>query len=289
MAKSTNSAVITGSTGGIGSELCKILAAQGWNLVTLNRSLGKSAQQIAELKKSFPQQNFHSYSADLMELSSVASASKEINFQHPEVSALYNVAGILTDKRKMSAQGVESHFAINVLAPYLITKQLRSSLAAASGPTEDSVVVNFSSSAIKGVKELDVSKLLNPTEIGGLMGAYAKSKMAITIAAEFLREEFAQDGIQIQTVDPGPTKTPMTGSDDGMPFLVRLLQPILFKSPEVQAQKLITAVHSAVKARATGTLISEGKQKPLPPIVVDRDLQQELRTLLDQQIEPFSS
>ncbi|MEM9399889.1 MAG: SDR family NAD(P)-dependent oxidoreductase [Verrucomicrobiota bacterium] len=285
--KTNHTAMITGSTGGIGLEVSKLLAAKGWNLLFLNRSQEKSAKQIAELKEAYPVQTFQAYTANLMDLSDIVQALEQIESQHTELAALYHVAGLLTDKRLTSAQGAEGHFAINTLAPYLITQRLRKQLSAGSSADQKSVVVNFSSSAIHSVKKLQVSALLNPPEIGGLMGAYAKTKLAITIVTEFLQEELSHEGILIQSADPGPTKTPMTGGGDGMPWFVSLLQPLLFKDPLVQAQKLVTAVDASVSDGASGLFISEGKRKATPPIVSDQELQSELKTFLDSQIEKF--
>lgn len=282
-----NTAVITGSTGGIGQEVSKILAKEGWNLVLLNRSSPRSEAQCTALKAAFPDQVFTSYTADLMDLLEISEVAGEIANHHAEINALYNIAGILTDKRMRSAQGVEGHFAVNVLAPFLLFQKLRKQLRARVESDLNSVIVNFSSSAIKSVKKLEVSKLTDPDEIGGLMGAYAKTKLAVTMIAEIWRQELVSEGILIHSVDPGPTKTAMTGSGDGMPWLIRLLQPLLFKSPEAQARKLVDAVSAGVKEKASGIFLSEGKRKEPPAIVHDIKLQEALRKLLEEETREF--
>ncbi|MEO0509261.1 MAG: SDR family NAD(P)-dependent oxidoreductase [Verrucomicrobiota bacterium] len=285
--KTTKTALVTGSTGGIGLEVSDILAANGWNLILLNRSKEKAEQQINKLIETFPDQTFFSYTADMMDLSEFGKVVREIGGQHPEILALYNIAGILTDKRLKSTQELEGHFAVNTVAPYLITQGLRKQLSAGASSSQRSVVVNISTSAINSVKKLDVSKLVDPDEIGGLMGAYAKSKLAITIAGEFLHKELLDENILIHSIDPGPTKTSMTGSGDGMPWIISLLRPILFKSPEAQAKKLVSAVDTGVSENASGIFISEGKRKDVPSIVLDKELQSQLKELLDSHIEKF--
>ena len=76
--------------------------------------------------------------------------------------------------------GVEGHFALNTLAPYMLIQGLRPQLSAGASDGNQSVIINFSSSAINAVKEIDVTQLRNPDKIGGLMDAYAKSKQAVT-------------------------------------------------------------------------------------------------------------
>lgn len=278
-------AVLTGSTGGIGLEIAKILAKQGWNLALVNRSQEKTDLQLADLQKSHPSQKFTGFIANLMDTSDINRVAAEIRSQYTEISALYNIAGFLTDKRIMSPQNIEGHFALNALAPYALTQLLRNPLAAGAKGTRQSVVVNFSSSAINAVKELDARTLTNPESIGGLMGAYATSKAALTAVSNLMQEELLEDGVLIQVVDPGPTKTSMTGSSDGMPWYLRLLRPLLFKSAKIQAQKLISAVETAVSEGRAGLFISEGRSKPYPPITLNKDIQTEIKLLLDTQIQ----
>lgn len=280
-------ALLTGSTGGIGVEVAKLLAASGWNLALVNRSKEKAEKQLKELQGAYPNQSFAAYAADMMDLAEIRRVTEEIAAEHAELSAVYHIAGLLTDKRITSAQGFEGHFAVNTLAPYLLTQRLRKELSAGSSPEQKSVVVYFSSVAINGVKALDVQELANPAEIGGLMGAYAKTKLAITMVMPAQQEALAEEGILVQSVDPGPTKTPMTSSGDGMPWFIRLLQPILFKSAEVQAQKLVSAVDAAVAANQNGLFISEGKVKPLPKTMPDQKSQAALIALLDSLVADY--
>ncbi|MEM9003289.1 MAG: SDR family NAD(P)-dependent oxidoreductase [Cyanobacteria bacterium P01_F01_bin.86] len=274
-------AVLTGSTGGIGLEVVRILASQGWNLVLVNRSQEKTNLQLEDLRKSYPSQEFAGFIANLMDLSDVNRVAEEIGSRHAQISALYNIAGFLTDKRVMSPQNVEGHFALNTLAPYVLTQLLRKQLSTGAKADHHSVVVNFASSAINGVKELDVATLTNPESIGGLMGAYAKSKAALTAVSHLMKEALLEDGILIEVVDPGPTKTSMTGSSDGMPWFLLLLRPLIFKPAKLQAQRIVDAVEIAVSEEKSGLFISEGKRKAYPSIGLDKHIQTEIKSLLD--------
>ena len=281
----TKTAILTGSTGGIGLEIARSLAMQGWDLGLVNRSQEKTNFQLEELRKSYPNQEFVGFIANLMDVLDIRRVAAEIGSRYAEVSALYNIAGLLTEKRVMSPQNIEGHFAINTLAPYYLTQLLRKELSAGATTDRHSVIVNFSSSAINSVKELDVATLTNPESIGGLMGAYAKSKAALTAVSHLMQEELLEDGILIEVVDPGPTKTSMTGSSDGMPWFLRLLRPLIFKSAKFQAQRLVDAVESGINEGKSGLFISEGRRKAYPSIVLNKDIQTEIKLLLDTQIQ----
>ncbi|MEM9152209.1 MAG: SDR family NAD(P)-dependent oxidoreductase, partial [Cyanobacteria bacterium P01_F01_bin.3] len=281
MDTTNKTAVLTGSTGAIGSELAKLLAQSGWNLVLINRTQEKSDTQIAQLRGSFPEQRFDGCIVDLMDTNQIKDIVNKLVSAYAQIDALYNVSGLLTDQRIMSPQGVEGHFALNTLAPYMLIQGLRpslrrvfpSQLAAGASDGDRSVIANFSSSAVNAVKEIDVAQLRNPDKIGGLMDAYAKSKLAVTAVTCLLKEELMKENILIYSVDPGATKSSMTKHSKGMPPLLRLLAPLLFKSPDRQALKIIKGLEAAVTDGQSGLFISNGKLKSNPPLVLDKIFQ----------------
>lgn len=278
-------ALLTGSTGGLGREVSQILAKDGWNLILVNRDKEQADQQIASLTELLPDQTFDGYTANLIDIEDVRKTAEDIAAAHPSITALYNIAGLLTDKRILSPQNIEGHFALNALAPYMLIRALRPQLKAAGTPTNPAFIVSFSTSAVNSVKTLDTSKLVKPDTIGGLMDAYAKSKAVLNIMACFLKDELLADNIYIYSLDPGATKTQMTNSNQGMPWFVRLLVPLLFGDAAKQAQKLVHAVDGAVKSKQTAVFISNGKIKPNPPLANDAEIQTRVRTLMDSLIE----
>ncbi|MEL6899157.1 MAG: SDR family NAD(P)-dependent oxidoreductase [Planctomycetota bacterium] len=203
------------------------------------------------------------------------------------MEALYNVAGFLSDERTNSPQNIEAHFALNTIAPYLFSKHLFDPLAAAGCPDARTVIVNFGSSAVNSVQSLDVQTLANPAKIGGLMGAYANTKLALTAMTRAMSDEAAESNVSYLTVDPGPTKTPMTASGDGMPWFIRLLAPLLFKPVEVQAKRIVDSVRQATADRESGLYISEGRRRPFPRLATDKALQAEVIKLLDDLTDQY--
>ncbi|MEM9368898.1 MAG: SDR family NAD(P)-dependent oxidoreductase [Planctomycetota bacterium] len=270
-------AMLSGSTGGLGAEIAKLLAGRGWDLALLNRSEEKSRQQQSELRDAYPDVSISTYKADLLDQTSIVAACHEIAGSHPNLSAIYNVAGLLTGNRISSRQGIEGHFAINTVAPYLICQHLCGVLEAAQQTGVHSVVVNLGSSAADSLKSLDVQSLADPDEVGGLMGAYANSKLALTAMTLAMGRE---SGVSWLTADPGPTKTSMTRGGDGMPWFLRPLVPLLFKPADLQAKRLVDAVELAAAENASGLYISQGRRKPVPASAQDLAVQSDVMNLL---------
>lgn len=71
----------------------------------LNRNQGKARAQKAVLQAKFPAQRFDSVQVNLMDIDHIRRASHDIALRHREINALYNVAGVLTDKLVMSVLG----------------------------------------------------------------------------------------------------------------------------------------------------------------------------------------
>ena len=280
-------ALLTGSTGGLGGHIASLLAASGWDLVLLNRNQELAERQLGSLRTNFPDQSFDSRRVDLMDLDDIRRCSEEVAESHPQINALYNVAGLLTDRRITSPQGIEGHFALNSVAPNMLTQFLRPQLAAAAAAEQKrpSLVANFSSEVVNGMKSLGVNKLVNPDSIGGLNDTYAKTKAVLNVVACFMKDELSKERTLIYAVDPGPTKTQMTSGNQAMPVLVRLLAPIVFGSPAKQAGKLVDKIESEVRLQNTGTFISNGKVKENPPVAFDKQIQADLRHLMNRLIE----
>ena len=277
-------ALLTGSTGGLGNQISRILAEDGWDLILLNRNKEQTEKQVSNLRNSHPNRSFDCFQVDLMDIESMRKVTQDIAAAHPQINGLYNVAGLLTDKRIESPQGIEGHFALNAVAPYMLLQSLKMQLGAAASPQSPAFVANFSSEVVKGIKSLAVDKLVNPDSIGGLNDAYAKTKVALNVMACFLKEELLRDNIYIYSVDPGATKTPMTSGNQGMPWFIRLLAPLLFGDPATQAQKLVDGIDKEMKSNNSGTFISNGKVKENPPVALNSQTQDDLRELLERLI-----
>lgn len=278
--RDTSWTVITGSTGGIGSEIARILATRGDHLVLVNRSPEKAEHQRSELLTNHPAVRIELFTADFMDTDQIAQATDQIRALPGRIDTLYNTAGVLTTKKILSAQGHESHFAVNVLASYLMIKGLRPKLARPTN-ARPAVVVNFSSSAIKQKKVLELGKLANPDEVTGLMGTYATSKLAATTMSVALAEALAVDNILIRAIDPGPTKTPMTTGNAAMPKPLQWLAPFLFSPAEQQAKKVIDSAEPSAFESRSGILIANGREKKLPQPANDTKAQENLISLLE--------
>ncbi|MEM1079379.1 MAG: SDR family NAD(P)-dependent oxidoreductase [Pseudomonadota bacterium] len=274
-------AVVTGSTGGIGGAMVDQLATMGLHLVLVNRNETKAEAQKTELQANHPGVAVDTVTADLMDVEQIKAAVQTIVGMHPKIDLLFNNSGVLTSERVMSVQGHESNYAVNTLAAYVMTQGLRPALQH-QDVLAKSMIVNTTSSAQNAAKSLDPETLSDPKDIGGLTGAYATTKLALTTMGTAMASELSADRIMIRSVCPGPVATPMTKTSDAMPGILKLLVPLLFKSPGKQAAKMIHAAQTDSYGAQSGIYITNGKEKHLPSLAQEAGVQAKLMAKLSK-------
>lgn len=185
--------LITGATDGIGLATAKMLAAKGHHLLIHGRNSGK-LNDVVQMLSALPNAGtIESYVADLSVLSEVATLAKAVSAQHNTLDVLINNAGVFKVDNKTTADGLDVRFAVNTIAPYLLTKSLMGLLGSAGR------VINLSSAAQAPV---NLEALLGKTELPD-MQAYAQSKLAITMWTRNLALSLNDTGPVMIAVNPG--------------------------------------------------------------------------------------
>ncbi len=113
---------ISGSTGGIGKEICKILASLGASLILIDRNRAKSEALGEKLKSQFPSIKITYISADMSDMKSVKRAADELMLT--DVDHLILNAGAYAIPRKICDTGYDNVFQINFVSPYYLARRL---------------------------------------------------------------------------------------------------------------------------------------------------------------------
>lgn len=249
--------VITGATSGIGYELAKIFAGLGWHLILVNRNQEKTNIIVEKLKREFADNcEVDSYICDLFDLQAIKATFMQVAWEHPQINALINNAGVLLQKLEGNDNHIDIHFHVNTIAPILIGELLRPALKHADKKSGNSIIVNLSSDSIFHTHELNPEKIKNPSK-AGVFGAYGQSKLALTAITRYLAEEFEKDGINMFAINPGATRTKMAKGFIGWFYL---LLPTPFSSAKKIARPIIEEGFNI----PTGSLLSMDKVKRIP-------------------------
>lgn len=186
--------LITGATDGIGLATAKLLASQGHHLVLHGRNAEKLRQTEKTLSKLATAGHITSYVADLSKISDVAALATAVTNQHKQLDVLINNAGVFKIAQAISQDGLDARFAVNTIAPYLLTQRLLPLLGATGR------VVNLSSAAQSPV---DSKALAGSVMLPDDFTAYAQSKLALTMWSRHLAGSLNDSGPAIIAVNPG--------------------------------------------------------------------------------------
>ena len=121
---------ITGSTGGLGVELCAYLASLGASLILVDRSPSRSEAHARTLREKFSV-SVSLIPCDLEDCTSVIEATKELIKAEPDI--LIHNAGAYSIPREICSSGFDNVFQINFISPYYITRKLMPDLSSRNG------------------------------------------------------------------------------------------------------------------------------------------------------------
>ncbi|MFL5347509.1 MAG: SDR family NAD(P)-dependent oxidoreductase [Hyalangium sp.] len=123
--------VVTGATGSVGKAAATELARLG-TVVLVARDKARGEQAVAEVRRASGNEAVELALADFESLSSVRALSEELRRRHPKIDVLVNNAAIVKRERSVTKDGFETMFAVNHLAPFLLTRLLLPALEAAA-------------------------------------------------------------------------------------------------------------------------------------------------------------
>ena len=208
---SSQTAVVTGASSGIGKAIALGLAAQGSKVCLVGRNL-ETLDLVAKNAK-VGSQHFKCYKSDLTLDEDVQKLKKELQHDFGQIEILVHSAGIIstgTIESSYQLKILTSNIRTNVRAPYFLTQNLLPLFRLRHGQ-----IVFINSSA--GLRA------------GGNIGQYAATKFALKAVADSLRDEVNKEGVRVLSVYPGRTATPMQASvykTEGRPYEPeRLMQP----------------------------------------------------------------
>lgn len=199
--------VITGATSGIGRAAAQTLALRGAHVIAVGRSRSRCAELVQTIHKLDPEARISTAVADLSSQRQVRQLAVDIRAivaatGDPVLDVLINNAGSVSSWYSATEDGYEHQFAVNHLAPFLLTHELLPLLAMAPAGR----IITTSSSSHYGVK-------MNWTDVMfrrrySCLSAYQQSKLAnVLFTAELNRRLVEHSRLRAYAADPGLVNT----------------------------------------------------------------------------------
>jgi NAD(P)-dependent dehydrogenase (short-subunit alcohol dehydrogenase family) len=189
--------VATGATSGIGEPAVEALAGQGARIVFIARDRRRAEATRAKLEAIAPGLGHRAHLADLTLMADAKRVGAEIAASEPRIDVLINNAGALFAQRRVTSEGLETTFALNHMAYFVLTGALLDRLKG-SAPSR---IVSTASAAHSGAA-LDFDDLQSAKGYSGFK-AYGRSKLANILFTRELARRLAGTGVVANCLHPG--------------------------------------------------------------------------------------
>src|ERR1700729_1623989 len=240
--------LLTGATRGIGQAAAIELARQGAELALVGREAERVTAVAKEARAAGGGAPVHEHVADLSLMSDVRKLAEEARASYEHIDVLANNAGALFASRKVTSEGLERTFALNHLAPFLLTALLRDHLTGGR-------VVTTASDAHKSGR-LDLEDLQSEKSYAA-MRVYGTSKLCNILFTRELAKRSPE--LHANCFHPGVVRTGFGKNENGIWKLLTTLGGPFFRSPQRGARSLVWLAISNAASSLTGEYVVDEK------------------------------
>ena len=248
--------VITGATAGIGEATAVGIARQGADLALVGRDKARMEKVAAQCRQAGAG-HVATYFADFGSLTQVRALAASLLADLPRIDVLVNNAGLISQRRSETVDGYERVFAVNHLAPYLLTRLLVDRLVA-SAPAR--VVMVASDAYTFG--DMTPEDWMS-TGTFRPMKVYGRSKLGNMLFTYELAQRLAGSGVTVNCLHPGFVSTSLARDNKLGVLFLKLARPFI-RSPEQGAATSLLVSTAPIGGEVTGKFFSDGQiRQPL--------------------------
>ena len=238
--------LITGANAGIGKSTALGLAKTGFEVVLVSRDRVRGATAQAEIIEASGNPHIDLFVADLASQEEIHQLADRFTRRYPRLDVLINNAGVAKKEYTLTSEGYEMTFAVNHLAPFLLTNLLLDILRT-SAPSR---IINVSSMVHKwGMINFD-------DLMGGVSydmdKAYNQSKLANILFTKELARRLGGTGVTVNSLEPGMVATDFGREYTGFKAFMNRAWRVFMKSPEQGAETSIYLATAPEVAELSG-------------------------------------
>lgn len=258
--------IITGASSGIGRAAACELARGGLALGLVCRSPSRGEDAVAAIRSATGNDDVELFVADLAVQDEIRRVAAEILERYPAIHVLLNNAGVMHMRRTETPDGIESTFAVNHLAYFLLTQLLLDRLRA-SAPAR---IVNVASDAHR-FGQLDLDDLEYRRRRFRPMQVYGSSKLLNILWTYELARRLEGSGVTANCLHPGGVNTGLGDQNAGPLYLLGKLVKIFMRTPERGAETSVYLCRSPEVEGVSGRYFADCRERRSSPIAHDRD------------------
>jgi NAD(P)-dependent dehydrogenase (short-subunit alcohol dehydrogenase family) len=240
--------LLTGATDGIGLAAAEALSARGAHLAIVARDEAKASRALARIEAAGGSGGVDVLMADLASQESVRRLASQVLSRYPRLDVLVNNAGAVNGTRRLTQDGIELTWAVNHLAPFLLTSLLLERLEQ-SAPAR---VVTTSSDAHKPARIPFDDFAAERSYRGRGFRRYGETKLANILFTAELARRTEGTGVTAYCFHPGVVDSGFNRNNGGlMRTAMSIIRPFT-RSPAQGADTLVWLVDSAAVAGESG-------------------------------------
>lgn len=257
--------IVTGANSGIGKETAKALAAKGAYVVMLCRNQEKAEQAKQEIIEQTNCSGIEIIIADLAHQHDIREAVRLFKTKFDALDILINNAGIIPSKRTETPEGIERTFAVNHLAPFLLTNLLKENLELAP----EARIINVSSEVHRlGARVFDINNL-QLTNGYSPIKAYGISKLCNIMFTHELAQRWASKNIMVHALHPGVVSTQLASDASWMMKAVYQIGSPFMRSAKRGAETSIFLATTEEAGKRNGGYYKD--KKPATPAAISQN------------------
>jgi retinol dehydrogenase 14 len=247
--------IVTGSTGGIGKATARRLAQMGATVAVVGRDRSRTEAASTEIRDATGSRVYW-FTADLSSQAQVRGLAAELLDSLPTIDVLVNNAGGYWNTRHVTDDDLERTFAVNHLAPFLLTALLLDRLRASA----DGRVVTVASNA-QAMGRIDFDDLQGERTYSGAR-AYNQSKLANVLFTYELARKLKGSSVTANALHPGVVRTSFGAEDPGRAqrLFVPMARPFM-RTPAQGADTPVLLASSPILKGVAGQFFRDGKPR----------------------------
>ncbi len=223
--------VVTGGASGIGRELCVALAKRGATVVVAARDERRARGAVDEIRQRAGEgARVEPLACDVGSIAAMKRAAAELKARHPKLHLLVNNAAVFHKARHTSPDGLEAGFAVNTLAPFVLSNLLLDALRA--GAPSRIVNLTMPTKVAMAFDDLQSEKRYSALDV------LQMTKGGMQYLTRELARRLDGSGVTVLTVNPGLTKSKLPSE---APLPLRLVFKLFGKTPEKGARVPLSA------------------------------------------------
>lgn len=260
----TGIALVTGATSGIGLEMARALLQAGYRVHIPCRDMKKGERVQNELQQ---HGQVVLYQCDLSSIRQVRRFTQEFKSRNDHLDILINNAGNYQPTFVTSEDGVESHMAVHVVAPFIITNELLPLLERSS---EGARIINTTSALHGIVNNFKLTAFTSRAEFSRIAG-YANAKYALNLMTKQWALNWRDRKVSVNAVHPGLVLTDISREDPLgdtlLSYLLVRLAPWGVLNARQGAVTVIWAALATEMQDVTGRQLHDLAEEPMNPMV----------------------